>query len=187
MDPRIERAHAERLRVEAEIRSVYDAAGENPLSAEDAAKVEDLDQRSADLNTTVSDLIAAEKRNAEIDEALAGLPTPAPTHGDSAPEARDLASELRELAAGERRSVEVPAERRDLTKGTATDGAELVPTSFYGQLVEHMVETSGVQHDFRREPRDPGHNDLLDFRAGRRDRRHRRVRPAVRDPHPRGV
>ena len=143
-DPRIHRAHAERLRVEKEIRDIYDAAGDNELSAEETAKVEALDERSSDLAVTVSDLLAAEQRNADIDKALEGLPAPEPRNDAGVAEARDLSAELRELANGERRQVVVTPESRDLTVGTATDGAELVPTTFYGMLVEHMLDTSGV-------------------------------------------
>ena len=36
-------------------------------------------------------------------------------------------------------------EQHDLTKGTATDGAELIPTSFYRRLFEHMIEFAAVR------------------------------------------
>jgi HK97 family phage major capsid protein len=36
-------------------------------------------------------------------------------------------------------------ERHDLTKGTATDGAELIPTTFVRRLYEHMIEFSAIR------------------------------------------
>jgi hypothetical protein len=36
-------------------------------------------------------------------------------------------------------------ENRSLTVGSATAGGNTVPTSFYGQLVEHMVAASGIR------------------------------------------
>jgi HK97 family phage major capsid protein len=57
-------------------------------------------------------------------------------------------SELRRFARGELRSIDVrpegPINYRDLVKKTATAGGETVPTSFYGQLVAHLIEVSGV-------------------------------------------
>jgi HK97 family phage major capsid protein len=52
--------------------------------------------------------------------------------------------ELRALGRGELRRVDVPADRRDLTKGTATAGGNTVPTSFFGQVWEHMIESSAI-------------------------------------------
>ncbi|MEU9616944.1 phage major capsid protein [Streptomyces sp. NPDC048209] len=57
-------------------------------------------------------------------------------------------SEMRRWARGEARSFEVtPPEGvafRDLTKGTATAGGHTVPTTFYGQLMAHLIEVSGI-------------------------------------------
>ena len=65
--------------------------------------------------------------------------------------ATDLSEQFRQLAKGEIRSIDMPAgdfgkalNVRALSKGTATAGGNTVPTSFYDQLVEHMVESSGV-------------------------------------------
>lgn len=65
--------------------------------------------------------------------------------------ATDLSEQFRQLAKGEIRSIDMAAgdfgkalNVRALSKGTATAGGNTVPTSFYDQLVEHMVESSGV-------------------------------------------
>ena len=38
----------------------------------------------------------------------------------------------------------IAAQQRDLTKGTATAGGHTVGTGFYAQLIDHMIEVSGV-------------------------------------------
>ncbi|MER5892283.1 phage major capsid protein [Streptomyces sp. NPDC001876] len=57
-------------------------------------------------------------------------------------------SELRRWARGETRGVTIDAPQgtafRDLTKGTTTAGGHTVPTTFYGQLMAHLVEVSGI-------------------------------------------
>ena len=65
--------------------------------------------------------------------------------------ATDLSEQFRQLAKGEIRSIDMAAgdfgkalNVRALSKGSATAGGNTVPTSFYDQLVEHMVESSGV-------------------------------------------
>lgn len=56
-------------------------------------------------------------------------------------------SELRSFLRGEKREfVARPnvQEMRDLSKGTATAGGNTVPTSFYGRLWEHLIETAAI-------------------------------------------
>lgn len=59
----------------------------------------------------------------------------------------DVASEFRKLASGESRGFNMSAtELRDLTKGTASSGGATVPTSFYGQLWAHLIETARLMN-----------------------------------------
>ena len=56
---------------------------------------------------------------------------------------------IHRMAAGELRAYDfgwdtMRPEFRDLTVGTATDGAELVPTSFVEQLYVHLIENSAI-------------------------------------------
>lgn len=131
------------------INDVADAEGRD-LSAEEGAAFDkamsDIDVLDARIKTVVD----AEQRSRDIDEARARLGNP----GTSAPavDARDAeAAEVRKFLNGERRSIEVKApnamtqaEFRDLSKLTAGAGANTVKTSFYGQLMAHLIEVSGI-------------------------------------------
>ena len=83
-----------------------------------------------------------EQRSRDAADALARL-APVDELGGGA-DVDDVGAQLRSFLRGEQRSVVVAPERRDLVKGTATAGGNTVPTTFYGRLVEHMVEVSGV-------------------------------------------
>lgn len=92
----------------------------------------------ADLDTRIQELSALEQRNREADEARAKF------GGDVTPPEQKVttdADRLRAMVAGEQRA----AEFRDLEVGTTTAGGHTVPTSFYGQLVEHMIENSAIR------------------------------------------
>jgi len=92
----------------------------------------------ADLDTRIQELSALEQRNREADEARARF------GGEVAPPEQKVttdADRLRAMVAGEQRA----AEFRDLTVGTAGAGGNTVPTSFYGRLVEHMIENSAIR------------------------------------------
>lgn len=52
---------------------------------------------------------------------------------------------LRKLVSGEVRAVDFRAESRDLSKLSAGAGANVVPTSFYGVLQEHLIESSAIR------------------------------------------
>lgn len=109
------------------------------------------DERNADLDRLdqrIKNILDAQKRdreNAEALEALGGKPQHAQVRGgyDS------TAAEIRSFLKGEGGKAldfrpSSDSEFRDLTKGTATAGGNTVPTSFYGQLMEHMIEVSGL-------------------------------------------
>lgn len=126
-----EQAKAHLDTVEAEGRSLTGEAEESWKSYND-----DL----AALDVRIKELDDLEKRNAQADEtreryakATEGKPEKAAVLTDN-----DI---LRQMVAGERRSFEF----RDLTKLSAGAGANTVPTSFYGQLVEHMIENSAIR------------------------------------------
>lgn len=144
----INRAHEARTKAELEIRTVLDEAAGRELSAEETAKVEALDAESRQHNDAMKDLLDAEARKRDIDAAMDKF-NPAP----QAAERVDYDAQLRALGTGERKVVDVAHEkgvlgarglRNDLTKGTSTAGGDTVPTSFYGQLMAHLIEVSGV-------------------------------------------
>lgn len=105
------------------------AAEKRELSAEEAEKYaninDDLNARSA----TIKQLQDDEAREARFVEATRNITRP-----EAAAPKQDDAAVIRSLARGEVRSFEF--ERRDVM--TSSTGAP-VPTSFYDQIVEHMV------------------------------------------------
>ena len=136
------RAFDEKLRAETEIRSIFDAADGRDLTSEELASVDRLDGEVRSLGDRVAELMEQEQRSRDAADALARL---APLdESDGGADVDDVGAQLRSFLRGEQRSVVVAPERRDLVKGTATAGGNTVPTTFYGRLVEHMVEVSGV-------------------------------------------
>lgn len=101
----------ERRRAVEELRALYDRAEGRELTADEEATERRLDQAIQDLDARVS----TELRRVRLDELTAAR--------------AELAPELRELTEGKDVSVSLPLEARDLTAGTATDGAELVNDS----------------------------------------------------------
>lgn len=104
------------------------------------------DARNVDLDRLdkrIKDILDAQERSAALDAAFdaAGGKRSEPKGG------ADFNEQLRAWVRGEGgKSLDVRAdtEMRDLTKGTATAGGNTVPTSFYGQLMAHMIEVSGL-------------------------------------------
>lgn len=117
------------------------------LTGEAEATWQRMNEELTALDRRIEEVTEAERRAKLADDAAAEFRDAKPA-GDADPEAqRSDADILREIVSGERRGYEftVGTERRDLTKGTATDGAELVPTSFRAQLYEHLVQTTGMR------------------------------------------
>lgn len=97
------------------------------------------------LDKRIADLRELEARQADADEVrakYADAAKPPAEERNTKPSADDI---LRKMANGELRAYDFgPDELRDLTKGTTTAGGYTVDTSFYAQLQEHMVQSSGV-------------------------------------------
>ena len=108
-----------------------------------------FDEMSADLTRLDEQrqgVEAAERSAKDADEALRSLGAV-----QSEPESQRANADaaVREFLRGERRHFDTneglpPVNFRDLTKGSATAGGNTVPTSFRNQLLEHMIESSGV-------------------------------------------
>jgi HK97 family phage major capsid protein len=141
MTPEMKRLHDARLRAWNEIRAISDnaAADARDFTAEDEAAWQKGNADIAAIDERLSVLLDAEQRTADIEAALAKY---GPVEAPAGPVT--VEDEMRALGRGEVRSVVVPAERRDLTKGTATAGGNTVPTSFFGQVWEHMIESSAI-------------------------------------------
>ncbi|WP_406398805.1 phage major capsid protein [Streptomyces uncialis] len=122
-----------------------EAAGRD-LSGEEEQTYQKLNADIDQIDVRAKDLAEAEQRARDADAAFSGLlarpETPAMRNGDG----QD--SELRRWARGEIRGVDVTPPQgvafRDLTKGTATAGGNTVPTTFYGRLMAHLIEVSGI-------------------------------------------
>lgn len=125
--------------VEAEARDL--TAEESEQWSKITADLDEYDKR-------ITDLDEIEQRNAQADEVRSRYAGAADEQrqGDADDSEAVL---LRQIARGEKRAHTFSgpgnADRRSLTKGTATDGQELVPTSFYPQLVQHLVQTSAIR------------------------------------------
>jgi len=103
---------------------------------------------SADLDSLgqrIDQLVDFELRNAEAVEAIRKLDA-SPIDGQRRGEGGGVIDEVRSFLRGERREVEVARDVkfRDLAKGTAGAGGATIQTTFYGQLMEHMIEVSAI-------------------------------------------
>lgn len=127
------------------------AAEENrAFSAEEQGKWDGLNGELDQLDTRIKAVLEQEKRAKDADaafDALAGKPQ---TRGG---QDNKQNTELRNFllgTAGSPRSIEVrregpvPAEFRTLSKLTTGAGGNLVPVSFYDQLMAHLIEVSAI-------------------------------------------
>lgn len=89
-----------------------------------------------ELDRRIKELDDLNRRNADAAEMRDRYATAAPSVNVDA---------IRRMANGEIRSMEFAPEARDLTKGSSTAGGNTVPTSFYGQLWAHLIETSAIR------------------------------------------
>ena len=133
MSDYIKRQVEERARAWEEAKALLDtAATENrDLTAEESEKFarinEDLDRRAQ----VVKDFTAAEKREAEVRDAIAGRPEARPAAEERG--AVDEAAEIRAFMRGESRAKTLDIEKRDLLKSST---GSPVPTSFYDKVIE---------------------------------------------------
>lgn len=111
-----------------------------------------FDQGSADmteLGKQVERILASEAQNRALDEAFSKANGGASRRQSEA----NLNEDFRKLITGELREVDVrtegrgltgAAEKRALTKGTATAGGNLIVPTFYGSLVENLIESAAI-------------------------------------------
>ncbi|WP_179891891.1 phage major capsid protein [Streptomyces sp. sk226] len=115
------------------------------LTAEEEETYQRLNADLDAIDARAKDLAEAEQRSKDAESAFATLLAKPETSRQAAP---DTDSEMRRWARGEIRGFDVarPAglSFRDLTKGSATAGGNTVPTTFYGQLMTHLIEVSGI-------------------------------------------
>jgi HK97 family phage major capsid protein len=133
---------------------------------EDKAKWEAMDKEFADLGSRIDNLLTMQENDKALDEQRARfekvvrdpkviersessfvermrnwLKAGLPDSETWAP--KSITVPVMSLAANPRRDGYI--EYHDLTKGTATDGAELIPTGFVRTLQEHLVENNGIR------------------------------------------
>ncbi|MFK4100805.1 phage major capsid protein [Streptomyces sp. NPDC019531] len=114
------------------------------LTAEEEAKYQAFNADLDKIDARAKDLAEAEQRTKDAEAAFAGL-LAKPQEQERKSETD---SELRRWARGEQRALDVAKPEgvafRDLVKGTATAGGNTVPTTFYGKLMAHLIEVSGI-------------------------------------------
>jgi HK97 family phage major capsid protein len=124
------------------------AADENrAFTGDEQSQWDTLNAELDALDKRVKSVIDGEQRAKDTEDAFSKLEGKQPENGKQPVEKGT--EELRAFLRGEGgRSFDVlptgPAEQRDLTKLTNAAGAFTVPTSFYNQLQEHMIEVSGI-------------------------------------------
>lgn len=141
----IKRLHEERTNAWEQAKALLDAAEAEgrDLTAEENQTYDTINERMGAIDERVTKLREDEERAKASEDAFAALL--------ATPQQRQAPKEddgLRAFLKGETRAFEVkpdgPVDFRDLTKGTATAGGNTVPTSFYNQLIAHMIEVSGL-------------------------------------------
>lgn len=154
----------QRANIHTQMTELVDAAeardeDKRSLTAEESAKFDEMSQRMdeldeqrkrlEDLDQREADLAAAEKRYG---------PLTSEQRTDAGPS--EFEKNLRAFLAGERRALTITPEgdqrfdvrqlraiatqSRDLAKSPTTAGGHTVGTAFYAQLVDHLIEVSGV-------------------------------------------
>jgi HK97 family phage major capsid protein len=149
----IKRAHEQYRNAVEEARTILDTAeAENrELTAEE---VEAFDRANADIDARKADvqrLQEYEDRTADNDEIERRFAAALNTEPETRTAEDPMTAAVEAFRKGESRSLDLEpvkgesfAEVRDLTKGTTTAGGHTVPTSFYGQLVAHMIANSAI-------------------------------------------
>lgn len=153
----------QRANLTSEMRAVLDGAeGEKrALTAEESATFDRLDTQINELDQQRQRYEAMDQREADLAEAQQrakiDIIDKDQTRGGAQPD--KFETELRAFLAGERRRMivapdeqirnyqharAIATQHRDLTKGTATAGGHTVGTGFYAQLIDHLIEVSGV-------------------------------------------
>lgn len=150
----------QRATIHSEMKAVIDGANGRSMSAEETAKFDALNADIDGLDQQRKRLEALDQREADLkDLQERGGPDIVDKDQKRTGEPDKFEAELRAFLKGESRSVtiapdepvksyaqarSIAAQQRDLTKGTATAGGHTVGTAFYSQLIDHMIEVSGL-------------------------------------------
>ena len=151
----ITKLQARRLGVWEQAKALLDAAeaDKRDLSGDEEQTYQRLNADLDTIDARVKDLAEAEQRTRDSDAAFrALLDGPAVTDRRGTDGDKDESDQLRSWITGASgsRAFEIRPDRttphglRALSKLTAAAGANTVPISFYNQLVQHMIENSGL-------------------------------------------
>ena len=109
------------------------------LSAEEQVSYDKMTADLDGLSARIKRAEDAEAREADIRASMGSLPVQ-----EARQEVTDRDRIVEFIKNENQRSLYLPLERRDLVKGTATAGGNLVTTSFASQLYEHAIENAVV-------------------------------------------
>ena len=141
----IKRLQEQRANTWEQAKALLDGAEKDKrdLSAEEETSWRKMNEDLDGIDARVKEIVEAENRA----EAMAKTFAEIEGRQVVVPQVDKTAADLRAFLKGEAGrsfTVDADASFRDLAKGTATAGGNTVPTSFYGMLVEHMIDMSGV-------------------------------------------
>jgi HK97 family phage major capsid protein len=165
----IQRLHEKRLNIrsqQTELMAQIEGDLDNDGGGEAKAKWDALDKEFAELGETIDRYLTVQENEKELDEQRQRFekvvrdPRVAETNEQAFTERmrnwlkaglpdtevwapKTITVKFGSLAANPDRTGTI--EYHDLTKGTATDGAELIPTGFVRTLQEHLIESNGVR------------------------------------------
>ena len=154
----------QRANIHTQMTELVDAAeardeDKRSLTAEESAKFDEMSQRMDELDEQRKRLEDLDQREADLADAEKRYgPLTSEQRTDAGPS--EFEKNLRAFLAGERRALTITPEgdqrfdvrqlraiatqSRDLTKSPTTAGGHTVGTAFYAQLVDHLIEVSGV-------------------------------------------
>ncbi len=162
----IQRAFEERQQAAHALRDLATEAEEREFTAEETEVLDKTNAAIDELDARIDTGLRAIMREAKAVEALETfrsfntLTTPAP---EAAVDPKtDDATLFRQLCDGEIRSFEsLPSEQRDMTKGSATAGGNIVDSTMYDRIFEKLEEESVVIRAGATVIRTAGGEDLL--------------------------
>jgi HK97 family phage major capsid protein len=157
MSDMIVRLRERRNKVWEDLKAIADRATEEnrQFDAAEQGQWDAMNEELDKLDTRIKSAVDTEQRAKDQDEAFNRLTSKPEDRrsgsGGTAPPDNDRVAELRKFALGEPGAPRVyevrpegPVEQRLLSKLSAGAGANLVPTTFYDRLIQHLIETSAV-------------------------------------------
>jgi HK97 family phage major capsid protein len=149
----IKRLRERRGQVWEQAKAIADKAADEQrnFSGEEESSWQALNAELDALDKRIKNVVEGEQRAKDIEDAYGRLEGQPKTGEGRSVDQSSKAAEIRAMLLGEAgapRGVEVKPEgtfnARSLTKLTAAAGLNTVPTSFYDQLVSHMIEVSAI-------------------------------------------